>query len=586
MAKFLQPSLSGGELSPGMRGRVDLARFSISLGKARNFITKPTGGGAKRNGTFFRGRVKFSNKRTRIVPFIYSTEIKYMIEVGDGYFRFWVNGALLTNAQKPVQGITNTFPAVVTSPGHGYANGDQVVISGVRGMTKVNSRTFSVANANPTNFELQGFDSRALDVYTGGGSVDRIVEVVTPYDADKVAQVRFTQSADVLYLVHGSVPPKQLRRTGSNIFELVDFAFKRGPFRLANSNDALIMAASNYEGQVTITSNTDVFTVNMVGSLIYMEEQDLRDVKPWASAEKGVPVGAIRRSDSKMYRCVSVPSNVGSKGTPYWVAGNVRPIHDSGRAFDGPQDVKDDGVNSYAVGVEWEFICNNFGIAKITGFNNERSVLATVIERFPSSITGSAPSPGNTWNLTGDGVTKQFNIPGNTSTSSGSYTVSIAGVPVPSNPNSGGGYPPDEWCVDADSVMPGGMVAREYKVGDMLPCYNNNSDLPSVVNLAVQRNQTAMEKCVRLVSSSGASVVASVSTPMTLRDGSMLKITEMAGQQVLVMRDGGFAWEWVRDIKPVGTREVCKISVSDQCYFAGETAAAFIATHNIQNMKP
>lgn len=586
MAKFLQPSLSGGELSPGMRGRVDLARYAISLGKSRNFITKPTGGGSKRPGTIFRGRVKFPNKVTRLVPFIYSTSVKYLIEMGDGYFRFWVNGSLLTNLQRPVQGVSNGLQALVTSAGHGFSNGDIVVITDVRGMTKVNNRTFTVVAATVNTFQLSGFNSTDLAEYAGGGTVGRIVEVVTPYDEAKVRNVRFTQSADVLFIVHGSVAPKQLRRTDVNAFELVDFAFKRGPFRLANSNDALIMAASSYEGQVTITCNADVFTVNMVGSLIYMEEQDLRDVKPWASAEKNVPVGAVRRSDSKMYRAVSIPASLGGKGAPYWVAGNVRPIHDSGRAFDGPQDIKDDGVNSYAVGVEWEFISNNFGIAIITGFNNARSVLATVVERFPSSITGTAPTPGNTWSLAGDGVTKQFSIPGNVSPSSSSYTVSINGVPTPSNPNNGGGYPPDEWCVSADSSMPDGRKARDYKPGDMLACYNNHPDMPGSVQLAVQANALASEECVRLVSESGASVVASVSTPMTLRDGSMVKITEMAGQQVLVLRSGGFAWEWVTDIEPVGVREVCKISVRDQCYFAGESAAAFIATHNVQYQKP
>lgn len=585
MAKFLQPSLSGGELSPGMRGRVDLARYSISLGKARNFITKPTGGGAKRPGTIFRGRVKFSNKLTRLVPFIYSTSVKYLIEMGDGYFRFWVDGALLTNAQKPIQGISQAMPAVVTSASHGYSNGDQVVLYGVRGMTKLNERTFTVAGATANTFQLQGFDSSSLSEYAGGGEAGRIVEVVTPYDEAKIRGVRFTQSADILYLVHGDVPPKQLRRTDVNVFDLVDFAFKRGPFRPANSNDALIMAASGAEGQVTISVNTDVFTVNMVGSLIYLEEQDLRDVKPWASAEKNVPVGALRRSDSKVYRCVSIPGSLGSKGTPYWVAGNLRPVHDEGRAFDGPQDVKDDGVNSYAVGVEWEFLHNNFGIARITGFINERSVNATVIERLPDSITGSPPTPGGTWTLTGDGVTKTFDITGATSSSNSSYTVVISGTPTPSNPNSGGGFPDDEWCVDADSIMNDGRHARDYVAGDILDCYNNDPDVPEIVRLEVQQNAIAVEDCMRLVSTSGASVVASVSTPMTLRDGSMVKFKDMVGQQVLVCRQGGFSWEWVKSLAPVGKREVCKISVSDQCYFSGETEQASIATHNIQYQK-
>ena len=105
--KFLQPSLSGGEMSPGMRGRVDLARYAVSLGRSRNFITKPTGGGEKRPGTIVRGRTKYSNRPTRFIPFVYSTEVKYLIEAGDGYLRFWVGGALLTNLQATITEVSN-----------------------------------------------------------------------------------------------------------------------------------------------------------------------------------------------------------------------------------------------------------------------------------------------------------------------------------------------------------------------------------------------------------------------------------------------------------------------------------------------
>ncbi|CAA2366755.1 hypothetical protein [Xanthomonas phage Olaya] len=439
MAKFLQPSLSGGELSPGMRGRVDLARYAISLGKSRNFITKPTGGGAKRPGTIFRGRVKFSNKLTRLVPFIYSTSVKYLIEMGDGYFRFWVNGALLTNAQKPIEGITQANPAVVTSTGHGYQAGDQVVVTGVRGMSKVNGRTFTIAAVTANTFQLVGFDSSILTAYAGGGSVDRIVEVATPYDEAKLRSVRFTQSADVLYIVHGQVQQKELRRLAVNQFELRDFAFKRGPFRPFNSDEALIMAVSGTTGIVTVSTNVDTFTADMVGSLLYVEEKELRGVKPWASAEKNVPVGALRRSDSKVYRCVSIPPSLGGKGTPYWVAGNVRPIHDSGRAFDGPQDIKDDGVNSYAVGVEWEFLHNTFGILQVQSYTDARHVQAVVIERVPDSIVGTAPAPANSWTFSGDGSTKVFSITGALSGSTLDYKVNIDGQPIQPNPYYGGG---------------------------------------------------------------------------------------------------------------------------------------------------
>lgn len=439
MAKFPQPSLSAGELSPGMRGRVDMARYYIALGRARNFITKPTGGGAKRPGTIFRGRAKYGDRVTRLLPFIYSTEVKYLIEMGHQYFRFWVDGVLLTNATATITGVSNANPAVVTAPGHGFQNGNQVVIQGVRGMTRANGRTFAIAGVTTDTFQLVGLNTAADAAYLSGGTAGRVVEVPTPYTETHIPHVRFTQSADVLFLVHDIVPPQELRRTAADAFQLRAFTFKRGPFRNFNTDESAVMVTSGASGVVTVETNVDYFTNSMTGSLLYMEEKELRGVKPWASGEKNVPVGALRRSDSKVFRVASVPSSLGSMGTPFYLTGGTRPVHDVGRAFDGPQDVKDDGVNSYAVGVEWEFLHNTFGLVQISEFINAREVKAVVIERIPDSIVGTTPSPANTWTLSGNGSTTQFTISGATSPSYLDYKVTIGGTPTQANPAYPGG---------------------------------------------------------------------------------------------------------------------------------------------------
>ena len=437
--KFLQPSLSSGEISPGLRGRVDMARYATSLGLAKNFVTKPTGGGAKRPGKYFRGRVKFMDKLTHIVPFVYSTEVKYLIEMGDQYIRFWVGGVLLTNAEKVITGVTAANPPVVTSAAHGYVDGDQVIIRGLTGgMSRLNGRSYTINQLTGNTFELLGANTTGL-AYVSGGTAGRIVEVATPHTEALLRQCHFTQSADILYIFHGEVPTKELRRTAANVFELVDYTFKRGPFRGFNTDEAAILTTSGTQGIVTVTTNVDTFNADMVGSLIYAEEKELRGVKPWASAEKNVPLGALRRSDSKVYRASSIPSSLGSKGTPYYVAGGVRPIHDTGRAFDGPQDIKDDGVNSYAVGVEWEFVHNTFGILKITAYTDARTVTAEVVERLPDSIVGLLPAPAGTWTFNGVAAQVVYPIVGATSFNKLDYQVTINGAPVQSNPNYSGG---------------------------------------------------------------------------------------------------------------------------------------------------
>ncbi len=61
-----------------------------------------------------------------------------------------------------ITGITNANPAVVTSAGHTFVNGNKVRIIGVLGMTQVNqglTAYYTVANAAANTFELSGINS-------------------------------------------------------------------------------------------------------------------------------------------------------------------------------------------------------------------------------------------------------------------------------------------------------------------------------------------------------------------------------------------------------------------------------------------
>lgn len=373
MTTGFQPSLSAGEMAPGLHGRVDLARYAIGLKTCRNMVVRQTGGASKRPGTIFRAEVKDSAQPGRILPFVFSTERRYLIEAGNLYFRFH------------------------------YLDDNNVL------------------------FPLE----------VGGNPV----EVVTPYTTADLANLRITQSADVLFIggVNGAtkISPKELRRTSATTFTLTDHENRLGPFRALNADQAAIVAVSGVQGTVTVTSNVGLFTAPMIGSYVYVEEKELRDVRPWEPIERNPPLGVDRRSDGKVYRAVSIPSLSGLGGTPYYITGNTRPIHSQGRAFDGPGDTRSDGVNEYKVGVEWEYLHSTYGIVKITGFNSANSVTGEVVRRIPDSVIGTAPIPvAGPWTFSGDAATKQFTITGATSESEANYTVTIDGEPIQSDPYS------------------------------------------------------------------------------------------------------------------------------------------------------
>lgn len=430
--KFPQPSMSRGELSPGLHGRTDIAAYAIALARCRNAITRPTGGTIKRPGFRFRGKVTGAS---RIFPFIYSTSIKYLIEAGNLYFRFWVDGARLTETAKVVTGATAANPVVITSNAHGFANGDKVTIEGVRGMTRLNGGVYTVAGVTANTLQLSGVNGTAYAAYVSGGTIAKIVEVVTPYTTADLANVRITQSADVLYLVHSGHAPRELRRLTSTSFQLRNFDFRLGPFRLLNGENAVIMAASAATGNVTVTCNANVFNAGMVDGLVYLEEKELRTVKPWEPLARNVTVGSYRRSDGKVYRATAIATKPAGPGTAYNITGNSRPLHEVGRAWDGPGDQRDDGVNGYSVGVEWEYVHGGFGIVKVTGYTSPTQVSGVVVQRVPDACVGTAPAPvAGPWTMSGDAVTKTFPVVGATSPTQADYTVTIGGSPVSQDP--------------------------------------------------------------------------------------------------------------------------------------------------------
>jgi len=225
-----QASFTGGEVSPSLYGRVDLSRYTTSLRTCLNWFVKPEGGVSKRSGTRFICEVKNHAAETRIVPFQFSTTATYVLEFGDQYMRVIKDGGQVLESAKNITGITQANPAVVTSASHGYSNGDHVFIQGVSGMAQVNQRTFVVRNKTANTYELEtvaggAVDSTGYDAYTSGGTCSKVYEIATPYSAAAAGEMKYAQSADVLYIAHPSYAPRKLSRTGDAAWtlEVMDF---------------------------------------------------------------------------------------------------------------------------------------------------------------------------------------------------------------------------------------------------------------------------------------------------------------------------------------------------------------------------
>ena len=168
-------NFTGGELSPRLDGRNDLAKYSSGCSTLENLVVYPHGSAARRPGTTFVSEVKDSTKKTRLIPFEFSTTQTYMLEFGDQYIRFYKdNGQILS-----------------------------------------------------------------------GGSA---YEISTPYLEAELFDLKFAQSADVMYICHPNHEAEKLSRTGHTSWSLTDVDFLDGPYLDTNISTTTISMSAHTVG--------------------------------------------------------------------------------------------------------------------------------------------------------------------------------------------------------------------------------------------------------------------------------------------------------------------------------------------------
>lgn len=88
---YFQTNFTAGELSPRLFARVDLSRYQNGCSELLNMTVQPHGGAIRRTGSYFVGEVKDSATLTILRPFQFSTVQAYVLELGEGYIRFFRN---------------------------------------------------------------------------------------------------------------------------------------------------------------------------------------------------------------------------------------------------------------------------------------------------------------------------------------------------------------------------------------------------------------------------------------------------------------------------------------------------------------
>lgn len=189
---LVQRAFASGEIAPGLSARADLKLYTEALRTCRNFVVQRHGGVANRTGSKYVATAKGTGSTEAwLFPFIFAAANEsYIVEAGEGYFRFHRNGAPVT-----VSGVAAWSNATA------YVVGDLVVQGGVNYYC-----ILAHTNQTPPN---------ATYWYALSGS---IYEIPNPYVGGRFknpAPLCWSQSGLVVTLTHLEEPPRELVYTSA-----------------------------------------------------------------------------------------------------------------------------------------------------------------------------------------------------------------------------------------------------------------------------------------------------------------------------------------------------------------------------------
>jgi hypothetical protein len=210
-----QKAFSAGELAPGMYARTDLERYQIGLVTARNGVVLPTGGFQSRAGTEHRVSTK-ANGVARIEPIEFDVGEGYILEFGEGYVRFVLNG-------DPVGVGTAGGWATATV----YAAGTVVTHGSTHAYICIDAHT-SGASTEP------GVGGSWEDVWHDMGDVaDAVMELPTPFTLAMLPEFQLQYVYNQITLSHPDLTGPMLLERIPNpvaaeewtwVLSLIDFA--------------------------------------------------------------------------------------------------------------------------------------------------------------------------------------------------------------------------------------------------------------------------------------------------------------------------------------------------------------------------
>lgn len=309
-----------GVLSALGLARVDLTRYRMAAAIMVNWMARVLGSMMLRPGKAFLGTTA-GNAQAKTLPFVFAATDTARIEITQNNLQVWVNDALVsrvavtaavtngnfvgslagwTNSSESGASVTWVANGKASFVGTGNNNGildQQVTVNQVgtrhalriiitRGPitfrcgtalgddtyineTTLNTGTHSLA-FTPTggSFWIR-FESSSVNqsiLATCNIEAAGVMSLPAPWQTADQPNLRWAQSADVVYVGCNGYPQMQIERRATDSWSIVTYQSNTGPFRSINITN-VTLTASAILGDITLTANKPLFKPGHVGAL-------------------------------------------------------------------------------------------------------------------------------------------------------------------------------------------------------------------------------------------------------------------------------------------------------------------------------
>ena len=265
-----------------------------------------------------------------------------------------------------------------------------------------------------------------------GFFTESIYEIGSPYLEADLFGLQHTQSADVLYNMHGDYPQSKLMRYAHDNWELENIIFDWPPFLLENDTTTTITPSAT-TGSITLTASTAIFTADHVGSywlikhprtadeatapnsVTSSEADDLFDNAGEVTDNLTDVKGSWNFRTAAVWTGVVVVERSYDNGTTWHTLGTFKSEADQNFNVSGNEEkgdatyrarwVSGAGPCEPTLSVERFY---HYGIIKITGFTDSTHVTATVIRTIGATDATKLWSEGAWSDERGYPVTSAF----------------------------------------------------------------------------------------------------------------------------------------------------------------------------------